>query len=207
MKSVALLRASRSDAMPWLLEHAARSSFGGAGAPRTTVHVGVPDQSGQPPHYDAVLEVWRDIDGAHEDMIDSLTGRFVVDRYAAKELVAKPAVLPATVGITPGIASLSFIRPKQALSRTEVLRHWSEHVPLACEIHWGMTRYIQNRFEARDGTTTGWFGMAHLHFPDAATLRDGLFRTAEDRAAIATDVAEFVDDYATMLAVEHVIRV
>jgi len=206
MKSVALLSARTSDAMPWLLDHAARSTCGGATLRRVTVHIGVPDLAGRPPLYDAVLEVWRDADGVNEEMIDPLTGRFAVEQYAAEELVAKPDILPPAVGITPGIASLSFIRGKQVLSRAELVRHWSEHASLACDIHWGMTRYVQNRFAARDGMAAGWFGMAHLHFPDAATSRDGLFRTAEDRALIAADVAEFVDDYATMLAVEHVIR-
>lgn len=48
--------------------------------------------------------------------------------------------------------------------------------------------------------------MAHLHFTDEAALRDGLFRSADDIAIIAADVAEFVQDYATMLAIEHVFK-
>lgn len=207
MKSVALLSANAPDAVPWLLEHAGRWGRDDAFLRPLTVQVGVPDLSGQPPRYEAVLEIWgADVASADSLIIEPLTDRFAVDLYFAEELVAKPAASPPAVGITPGISSLSFIKAKPALSRAEALRHWSEHAPLACAIHWGMTRYVQNRFQRRDGATSGWFGMAHLHFPDAAASREGLFRTAEDRAAITADVAEFVDEYATMLAVEHVIR-
>ena len=207
MKLVALLSANAPDAVRWLLDHAERSTNSRPGLRRMTIQVGVPDFSGRPPRYDAVLEVWRDAESDDDEIIASLTARFTVERYSAEELVAKSDLFPLAVGITPGIALLSFIRAKPELSRIEALRHWSEHAPLACEIHWGMTRYIQNRFEACDATSTAWFGIAKLHFPDAAASRDGLFRSAEDRAAIAADVAEFVDDYATMVAVEHVIRV
>lgn len=206
MKLVALLSANAPDAVRWLLDHAERSTNSRPGLRRMAIQVGVPDFSGRPPRYDAVLEVWRDAESDDDEIIASLTARFTVERYSAEELVAKSDPFPLAVGITPGIALLSFIRAKSELSRTEALRHWSEHAPLACEIHWGMTRYIQNRFDAGEQASSGWFGMAHLHFPDAETSRDGLFRTAEDRTVIGADVAEFVEDHVTMLAVEHVIR-
>ena len=206
MKSVALLSAQAPDAVAWLLDHAAQAAGGTDGPRRVAIQVGVADLAGQPPRYDAVLEIWHEAHGVADALIASLAGRFAVELYLAEEVVAKPAAVATTAGISPGIASLSFIRAKPALSHTEASRHWCEHAPLACEIHWGMTRYIQNRFDAGEQASSGWFGMAHLHFPDAETSRDGLFRTAEDRTVIGADVAEFVEDHVTMLAVEHVIR-
>jgi hypothetical protein len=49
--------------------------------------------------------------------------------------------------------------------------------------------------------------MAHLHFADERSLHEGLFRCEADIDRIAVDVAGFVGAHATMLAVEHVLKV
>jgi len=69
-----------------------------------------------------------------------------------------------------------------------------------------MNRYVQDRLAPGADGAAPWFGMAHLHFPDEAALRDGLFRTPADIEAIIADVAEFVSNHVTMLATEHVIK-
>ena len=152
-----------------------------------------------PPVYDAVIELWSD---AAVDADDLRTDWEQVELCSSTQVVGKAEKETPAVGITPGLSQLSFIRAIADLPRREVERHWDEHIPLACEVHVGMNRYVQDRF----APPARWFGMAHLHFPSQAALRDGLFRTPEDIAVIGADVAEFVSDYATMLAIEHVVK-
>ncbi|GGC02889.1 hypothetical protein GCM10011494_21750 [Novosphingobium endophyticum] len=177
-----------------------------AQASRIAVQVGMPStpapaEAPEPPLYDAVIELWSDTPlplAADRE----LAARALLDIRASQELVAK-GTAPAVVGVTPGLSQLSFIAALPGLAPAEYLRHWGEHIPLATAIHVGMDRYVQDRLSAGEA---GWFGMAHLHFPDDAALRDGLFRSAEDVAVITDDVAEFVGEYATMLAIEHVVK-
>lgn len=203
MKRVILLRGPRSTMAASPSEWAGAQPWAGM-AERIVVHVGqhAPSEEGGPPSspvYDAVIELWTD---AAFDA-DSLRSDWEqVEVRSSTQVVGKAATEAPAVGVTPGLSQLSFIRALADLSRQEVERHWDEHIPLACEIHVGMNRYVQDRLSPADP----WFGMAHLHFPSEAALRGGLFRTPEDIAVIGADVAEFVSDYATMLAIEHVVK-
>lgn len=158
-----------------------------------------------PPIYDAVVELWSDAPIAIE-ADGLLTAMASLDIRMSQEVVGKAGDGPPPIGVTPGLSQLSFIQAKPGMPRSEAERHWDEHISLAREIHVGMTRYVQDRLSAAEAGARPWFGMAHLHFPDAAALRDGLFRTPEDVAVISADVAEFVAGHATMLAVEHVVK-
>ncbi|KEQ54404.1 hypothetical protein [Sphingobium chlorophenolicum] len=194
MKSVILLRGPRTAQSParWAMIQPWAMA-----AERIVVHVGLP--APVPPVYDAVIELWSDA------AVDADSFRADWDQAEVRsstQVVGKPAAEPLSVGVTPGLSQLSFIRAIDGLPRTEVERHWDEHIPLACEIHVGMNRYVQDRLSP----AAPWFGMAHLHFPSEAALRDGLFRSAEDIAVIGADVAEFVSDYATMTAIEHIVK-
>lgn len=160
-----------------------------------------------PPVYDRVMEIWADAsvgDGIAADPL--LAAHWELDIRSAQQVVGKEGNGPAPMGVTPGLCQLSFIQAIDGMPRAETERHWDEHIPLACEIHVGMNRYVQNRLSPADAEAAPWFGMAYLRFPDEAALRDGLFRSAEDVAVITADVAEFVADYATMLAIEHVVK-
>lgn len=173
-------------------------------ATRIVVHVGLPapvEAGGPalPPAYDAVIELWTDAAPA-QGAFDA--GWEQADVRSSAEMIGKPSAEPVAVGVTPGLSQLSFIRAIDCLPRAEVERHWDEHIPLAREIHVGMNRYVQDRLSPADP----WFGMAHLHFPDEVALRDGLFRSAEDVVVITADVAKFVQDHVTMLAIEHVVK-
>ncbi|AEG51160.1 Ethyl tert-butyl ether degradation EthD [Sphingobium chlorophenolicum L-1] len=194
MKSVILLRGPRTAQSParWaMVQPWAKASK------RIVVHVGLP--APVPPVYDAVIELWS---GAAVDADSFRADWEQAEVRSSTQIVGKPAAEPLSVGVTPGLSQLSFIRAIDGLPRTEVERHWDEHIPLACEIHVGMNRYVQDRLSP----AAPWFGMAHLHFPSEAALRDGLFRSAEDIAVIGADVAEFVGDYATMTAIEHIVK-
>ena len=203
MKRVILLRGPRSATAASSPEWTGAQLWTKA-AERAVVHVGqqAPIEEGGPlvpPVYDAVIELWSD---AAFDA-DSLRSDWEqVEVCSSTQVVGKASPEPLAVGVTPGLSQLSFIRAIADLPRQEVERHWIEHIPLACEIHVGMNRYVQDRFSP----SSPWFGMAHLHFPSEAALRGGLFRTPEDIAVIRADVVEFVSDYSTMLAVEHVVK-
>ncbi|WP_313808466.1 EthD family reductase [Sphingobium sp.] len=209
MKSIVLMRA-RGDGLPPDLSRLLAERPWAGKASRIVVHCGMaaPAETGGPavpPIYDAVAEIWSDAPiGLEADGL--LIGLASLDIRMSREVVGKAGDGPAPVGVTSGLSQLSFIRAKPGMLRSEVERHWDEHIPLACEVHVGMNRYVQDRLSAGEGDAEPWFGMAHLHFPDEAALRDGLFRTPEDVAVISADVAEFVDDYATMLAIEHVVK-
>ncbi|SCW61272.1 conserved hypothetical protein [Sphingobium faniae] len=203
MKRVILLRGPRSGTVDAAPGWAAAQPWA-ADATRIVVHVGFsapvePGGADRPPAYDAVIELWSDaapdIDALHADWAEATI-------RSSAQVIGKPAARPVPVGITPGLSQLSFIRAIDGLPLAEAERHWDEHIPLARAIHIGMNRYVQDRLSPPDP----WFGMAHLHFPDEAALRDGLFRSPEDVAVINADVAEFVSDYATMLAIEHVVK-
>lgn len=205
MKRVILLRGPRSGTVDAAPAWAAAQPWA-ADATRIVVHVGFPapaeaDGPALPPAYDAVIELWSDTALAID--ADRLRADWMqADIHISTEVVGKPAARPMQTGATPGLSQLSFIRAIDGLPRAEVERHWDEHIPLAREIHVGMDRYVQDRLSPADP----WFGMAHLHFPSEAALREGLFRSPEDVAVIGADVAEFVSDYATMLAIEHVVK-
>jgi uncharacterized protein (TIGR02118 family) len=207
-KTVVLARARGTDAegfRRWLLtEHAPRGL-----APltdRLVLQLGTPGPDEALP-YDVVIELWSGTplcDALAAD--EALAARAVLDIRASEEVIAKDERDRITIGGTPGISQISFTQPIAGMAQEETLRHWSEHIPLACTIHVGMNRYVQDRLAPGAEGAAPWFGMAHLHFPDEAALRDGLFRTPADIEAITADVAEFVSHHATMLAVEHVIK-
>jgi len=209
MKTVVALRAhggAQISNLPAML----RERPWAAQASRIAVHLGMPAPTAAggpplPPPYDVVIELWSDewLDIA-EDAVLAALGTLEV--YDSREVIGKAGEGRPPVGATPGLSQLSFIQAIDGMPRGESERHWDEHIPLACDIHVGMSRYVQNRLSPAGPGARPWFGMAHLHFPDEAALRQGLFRTPEDIRVITEDVAEFVSDHITMLATEHVVK-
>lgn len=177
-----------------------------ARAQRIVVQIAREDPD-DPPVCDAAIEVWSDAPLSAELRRDRELGTMLdLEWFDSDEVVALAAPGSCVQGITRGFSQLSFIAARPELTPAEALRHWDEHIPLALEIHHGMNRYVQDRFLPAEGTAQEWLGMAHLHFPDEESLCNGLFRTAADIAVIQADVAEFVGHYATVLAVEHVVK-
>ena len=208
-KTVVLARARDADAEDfrrWLLvEHAPRALA--PLADRLALQLATPVPGGEAPTYDAVIELWSDVSLAATIAKDeALAGCAELDIRDSQELIAKDERGGIATGATPGISQLSFTQPIAGMAHEETLRHWSQHILLARDIHVGMNRYVQDRLAPGADGAAPWFGMAHLHFPDEAALRDGLFRTPADIEVIIADVAEFVSDHVTMLATEHVIK-
>ena len=208
-KIVALVRSRESDLGPWLLDNLAARPWAEK-AVRLAVQIGcagpddAPDR--EPPPYDAVIECWGDPSLAEQVVRDAaLFARAVLDVRGSEEIVAKGSV-PTLAGRSPGISQLTFLKGRADLPRSALLARWSQHAPLAIEVHVGMDRYVQDHFTPAEANDSDWFGMAHLHFPDDLSLRDGLFRTEGDIARIGTDVAGFVGCHATMHAAEYVLK-
>ena len=204
MKYVALLRGPHVPGTPNAVGDWVKAQDWAENATRLVAHMGLPapvEAGGapQPPAYDTVIEIWSDAPIA-PDAFDGGWDRAIL--RASTPVIGKAPMAEVGVGQTSGLSQLSFIRAIDGMARAEVERHWDEHIPLARDIHVGMNRYVQDRLSPAEP----WFGMALLHFPDEAALRDGLFRSADDVAVITADVAEFVQDYATMLAVEHFLK-
>jgi uncharacterized protein (TIGR02118 family) len=211
VKTVILMHSHACTDTPSLPDLLVRQSWA-LQARRIVVQIGMPAPGEQgadptPPVYDAIAEIWSDTPVADTIPADPvLAAGWTFDIRTSQEVVGKAESGPALTGVTPGLSQLSFIRAIDGMARTETARHWDEHIPLACAIHVGMNRYTQDRLSSGENGARPWFGMAHLHFPDADALRDGLFRSPEDMAVIGADVAEFVSDHATMLAIEHVVK-
>lgn len=207
-KTVVLARARDADAggfRHWLLTEHAPQRLASL-ADRVVLQLATPGPDEAPP-YDAVIELWSDTSLVTAIAADeTLAAHAELDIRASEEVIAKDERDGIAIGATPGLSQLSFTQPIAGMAHEETLRHWSEHIPLARAIHVGMNRYVQDRLAPGTDGTVLWFGMAHLHFPNKAALRDGLFRTPQDIEAITADVAEFVSGHATMLAVEHVIK-
>lgn len=209
MKTVILLRAHETDLAKRLPDLVAARPWA-AKADRIVVQAGIATsmEAGRPPvppAYDAVIELW-----SNEPLADAVThdallgGLAALDVRTSDEVIAKPGPRPGP-GITPGLSQLAFLEPVPGQPRTETLRHWSEHIRLAVQILVGMDRYVHDRLSNPQGDAPPYFGMAHLHFPDEAALRDGLFRAQQDPDAIS-HVAEFISGYVMMLAIEHVVK-
>jgi len=162
------------------------------------------DEAGHP-LYDAVIEIWSDAAIA----LPVLAARADLIAVAVEARIGAgtgDADATAAPGRTPGTALLSFCSALPGAPRAETLRHWREHVPLACEIHHGMTRYVQNVILAGPTPAMPWFGMAHLQFPSFNRVPQDLFRSAADVATIEADVADFIATSPVMFATRHVLK-
>lgn len=213
MKTVVLLHspdAAFVDGLPALL----RDRPWGEQASRIVVHLPCPPSLAaegtegrtEAAPCDAVIEIWSPEPVTPFVAADPALADAWLDIRGSSEVIGKQGTGAPPQGVTPGLSQLSFIEAIAGLPRTEVERHWSEHIPLATAIHVGMNRYVQDRFSPAEEANARWFGMAHLHFPDERALAEGLFRSADDIALITSDVAEFVASHATMTAIEHVVK-
>ena len=94
------------------------------------------------------------------------------------------------------------------VTRTEVRRHWDEHVPLANRIHVGCAA-----LRAQLGRCVGcelepsarpYQGFAFQYFRTQQDLVERSFDRPESRAIIEADVADFLASCDVLLATEYV---
>jgi uncharacterized protein (TIGR02118 family) len=93
------------------------------------------------------------------------------------------------------VIQLVFVRRHPDLTHDQFVEHWTTvHPPLARAHHPGLGRYVQHVIT--DALTPGaptFDGVAELAFATRADHRDRMYGSDEDRAAIAADVATFLD--------------
>ncbi len=94
----------------------------------------------------------------------------------------------------PGVNLISAITWAPGKNDVTGRQGWRKHGPLACRVHIGMTRYVQNYVE--QALTPGappYNGVAILYFPTLQDLEQRLYDTPQNAEVIAADVKSFVD--------------
>lgn len=96
---------------------------------------------------------------------------------------------------TPEVVQLVFVRRHPDLTHDQFVEHWTTvHPPLARAHHPGLGRYVQHVItDALTPDAPAFDGMAELAFATRDDQRDRMYGSDEDRAAIAADVATFLD--------------
>jgi hypothetical protein len=118
--------------------------------PNSRCAVNIADQPspwGEPkapdPLYDAVIEIWTSDNGAPPT---DLLGEICANAGECHIYRAQERRLKESNG--GGVNLLAVWDALPGLPREEVQRHWREHIPLAMQIHHGMTRYTHTWLEA-----------------------------------------------------------
>lgn len=96
---------------------------------------------------------------------------------------------------TPEVVQLVFVRRHPDLTHDQFVEHWTTvHPPLARAHHPGLGRYVQHVItDALTPDAPAFDGMAELAFATRDDQRERMYGSDEDRAAIAADVATFLD--------------
>ena len=95
----------------------------------------------------------------------------------------------------PEVVQLVFVRRHPGLTHDEFVEHWTTvHPPLARAHHPGLARYVQHVItDALTPDAPAFDGMAELAFATRDDQRERMYGSDDDRAAIAADVATFLD--------------
>lgn len=170
-------------------------------------HMGVAPLDSAPVPYDVVTEMW--IDGgdpaqpaaalysatAGPAIMQSLTSRSAAcHSYLVNDVVEKDQQTFASGQRAPGVNLVSAITWAAGKSDEAGRQGWRKHGPLACRVHIGMTRYVQNYIE--QVVTPGspaYNGVAVLYFPTLQDLEQRLYDTPQNAEVIAADVKSFVN--------------
>jgi len=188
----------------WLLHGFAEPSFAAdRDLARCVINIPHRDQESVD-GFDAVAEIWGS--GASLSRIyDRLlaTGRLErCLRYGVVEWVEKGGVQPS--GVSPGIKVIGCVAPHAHLDPGQVKAYWDQHVPLALDIHIGISRYVRNWVTGPDPGGPNFFGFPMLYFPTLEDFRDRYFRSAEAKRLHAADVGQFVGSGVRLETTEHV---
>ena len=97
--------------------------------------------------------------------------------------------------VEPGVKRVSFIHRLPSLDRATFASYWAEHhAPLARQHHPGIRRYVQNVVIAPlTDDAPDIDGIAELSFASVDDMKTRLYDSDEGKAAIAADVAKFID--------------
>ena len=173
-----------------------------------TPNMGVAPLDSAPVPYDVVTEMWVEPASASQpaaELYQATAGSAAVQEhlrsqgaschaYLVTETVEKDQQRFALGGRAPGVNLVSAITWGEGKSDAQGRQGWRNHGPLACRIHVGMTRYVQNVVEQT--LTPGappYNGVAILYFPTQQDLEQRLYDKPESAEVIGADVASFVD--------------
>ncbi len=114
--------------------------------------------------------------------------------YLVSEVLEKNQQTFAPGQRAPGVNLVSAITWAPDKNDVTGRQGWRKHGPLACRVHIGMTRYVQNYIE--QALTPGvppYNGVAMLYFPTLQDLEQRLYDTPQNAEVIAADVKSFVN--------------
>ncbi|HEY2106829.1 MAG TPA: EthD domain-containing protein [Candidatus Binataceae bacterium] len=129
--------------------------------------------------------------------------------YLIKEVVEKDQQTFPLGQRAPGVNLVSAITWAEGKTQETGRQGWRKHGPLACRVHIGMTRYVQNYVE--QAVTSGapaYNGVALLYFPTLQDLEQRLYDTPQNAEVIAADVKSFVnlEKIVTFYTTQHTLK-
>jgi len=139
---------------------------------------------------EVVMEVWSQGDRkiVPEDAPFSCSAA-----YRVEEIVEKGSGRFPT-GALPGVTMVSRVFPKDGLSTEAFRAGYDLHPRLALKVHVGMQSYVRNYVSGLvPGDAIPFGAIACLHFATDEDYTDRLYVDDDGRAAIAADVARFMD--------------
>jgi EthD domain len=160
-----------------------------------------------PVPYDVVTEMWVKDQGGSEstvELYDAVTGPAIAQSlnqaaavshsYLITEVVEKDKQSFRLGQKAPGVNLVSAITWAEGRNDETGRQGWQKHGPLACRVHVGMTRYVQNYIElALTPKAPPYNGVALLYFPTVQDLEQRLYDTPQNAEVIAADVKSFVN--------------
>jgi len=160
-----------------------------------------------PVPYDVVTEAWIETGGASQpaaELYQASVGAVVEQSlrsrsagchsYLINEVVQKDQQTFALGQRAPGVNLVSVITWAEGRTQETGRQGWRKHGPLACRVHIGMTRYVQNDIEqAVTAGAPAYDGVAVLYFPTLQDLEQRLYDTPQNVEIIAADVKSFVN--------------
>jgi len=170
-------------------------------------NMGVAPLESAPVPYDVVTEMWIDAPNAAQSAAElynatagpviaqSLSSRSAACHcYLVSEVVEKDQQSFALVQRAPGVNLVSAITWATGKNDVTGRQGWRKHGPLACRVHIGMTRYVQNYVEqVITPGSPAYNGVAVLYFPALQDLEQRLYDTPQNAEIIAADVKSFVN--------------
>jgi hypothetical protein len=170
-------------------------------------NMGVAPLDSAPVPYDVVTEMWIEPANAAQsaaELYNATAGPVVAQSlssrtatchsYLVSEVVEKDQQTFALGQRAPGVNLISAITWAAGKNDETGRQGWRKHGPLACRVHIGMTRYVQNYVE--QAVTPGapaYNGVALLYFPTLQDLEQRLYDTPQNAEIIAADVKSFVN--------------
>ena len=204
---------------PALLKQAPRIAHYIVNINDVSPNMGVAALESAPVPYDAVIESWVDGSEPAAALYNSAVGGPLAQSlgsrsaachsYLPTEVVQKDQQKFQVGQREPGVNLVSAITWAAGKNEETGRQGWRKHGPLACRVHIGMTRYVQNYIE--EALTPGappYNGVAILYFPTLQDLEQRLYDTPQNAEVIAADVKSFVnlEKIVTFYTTQHTLK-